>query len=86
MLKPGAGQPAYRRLPVAWQLYSPQVWAEDSERRAKAGVPADEVQFATKPEVAVAMLETLLAAGVPRHCVGYGVDRGFREALAAKGA
>ncbi len=75
-------------LPVAWQLYLPQAWAQDSERRAKAGVPAD-VKFATKPEMAVSMLETLLAEGAPRHCVladaGYGVDSGFRKALAAKG-
>lgn len=75
-------------LPVAWQLYLPQAWAQDIERRTKAGVP-DAVPFATKPEMAVAMLETLLAEGAPRHCVladaGYGVDRGFREALAAKG-
>lgn len=73
---------------MAWQLYLPQAWAQDSARRIKDGVP-EEVSFATKPQMAVAMLETLLAEGAPRHCVltdaGYGVDRGFREALVAKG-
>lgn len=37
----------------------------------------------------MAMLETLLTEGAPRHCVlvdaGYGVDGGFRETLAVKG-
>lgn len=55
-------------LPVAWQLYLPQAWAQDGERRTKAGVP-EEVTFTTKPEMAAAMLETLLAEGAPRHCV-----------------
>src|ERR1700741_526282 len=28
-------------LPVAWQLYLPKEWAQDRNRRAKAGVPKD---------------------------------------------
>jgi hypothetical protein len=35
-------------LPVAWRLYLPREWAEDVERRTKAGVPA-ELAFQTKP-------------------------------------
>ena len=35
-------------LPVAWRLYLPRQWAEDVERRTKAGVPA-ELAFQTKP-------------------------------------
>ena len=33
-------------LPVAWQLHSPEIWAEDDARRQKAGTPKD-IGFAT---------------------------------------
>jgi len=36
-------------LPVAYQLYLPQDWAEDDERRGQAGVP-DDIIFKIKPE------------------------------------
>ncbi len=49
-------------IPVAWQLYVPQDWAEDDERRARAGIPAH-IGFETKPQIALRQIETLLAAG-----------------------
>ena len=71
-------------LPVAWQLYLPEDWASDHERRTKAGVP-QEVRFATKTQIALQQLRSLLDQGAPRHCVladaGYGVDNAFRQAL-----
>jgi SRSO17 transposase len=71
-------------VPVAYRLYLPKPWADDAARRRKAGVPV-EIEFATKSEIALTQLETLLAAGAPRHCVladaGYGVDAAFRRRL-----
>jgi SRSO17 transposase len=45
------------------QLYLPKEWI-NSPRRAAAHVP-DEIRFATKPEIAAAMIERAMAAGVP---------------------
>lgn len=71
-------------LPVAWQLYLPEQWANDAGRRAAASVP-EEVVFATKTQIALQQLRALLAQGAPRHCVlahaGHGVDTAFRRAL-----
>lgn len=75
-------------IPVAWQLYLPQDWAQDAERRKRTGVP-ESVRFATKTQIALQQLRTLLSEGAPRHCVladaGYGVDTAFRQALSDMG-
>jgi SRSO17 transposase len=46
------------------QLYLPQSWTEDRARCRAAGVP-DEVEFTTKPHMAIDMLQRLLDAAVP---------------------
>jgi len=75
-------------VPVAWRLYLPKEWADDAPRREKAGVPQD-VEFMTKPAIALAQIEQLIAQGAPKHCVladaGYGVDTAFRERLSEWG-
>jgi len=70
------------------ELYLPAGWADDAARRAEAGVPAD-ATFRTKPELARAMLERALAAGVPAAWVAgdevYGHHPALRRWLEARG-
>ena len=49
-------------------LYLPKRWITDADRRDAAGVP-EQVGFATKPELATAMLARALDAGVPASWV-----------------
>ena len=71
-------------LPVAYQLYLPESWANDEERRRQAGVP-EQIGFRTKPQIAVAQIRQAVTAEVPRGVVladaGYGNDGQFRAAL-----
>jgi len=46
------------------ELYLTKAWAEDRQRRAEARVEED-VEFATKPELAMRMLARAIDAGVP---------------------
>ncbi len=46
------------------ELYLPETWTQDRERCRVAGIP-DEVEFATKPRLGMAMLERAFAAKVP---------------------
>jgi SRSO17 transposase len=46
------------------ELYLPQSWTDDPERCREAGIP-DQVEFATKPAQAQAMIARAAAAGVP---------------------
>jgi SRSO17 transposase len=70
------------------ELYLPEGWAADAGRRAEAGVPAA-VGFRTKPQLARAMLERALGAGVPAAWVTgdevYGGDRRLRVWLEERG-
>jgi SRSO17 transposase len=69
------------------ELYLPKSWTGDRDRCAAAGVP-DEIEFATKPEQGVAMLERAYDAGVLTGWVtadeAYGQNRRFREWPAAR--
>ena len=70
------------------ELYLPQVWAEDWERRREAGVP-ESVGFRTKPQLAQLMLKRALESGVPFGWVAgdevYGNDRKLRRWLERAG-
>ena len=71
-------------MPVAFQLYLPEVWAKDKTRRRKAGVP-EEVSFRTKPQIALAQIRRACERGIPAGVVladaGYGTDTKFRTEL-----
>lgn len=70
------------------ELYLPQEWTQDAERRAEAGVP-EQVEFATKPQLAQRMLQRAREAGVPAAWVTgdavYGNDRRLRIWLEEQG-
>lgn len=69
-------------------LYLPKAWAADQPRCRGAGIP-DDVAFATKPELARAMLRRALRAGVPARWVAadevYGSDSKFRRLVEEAG-
>src|SRR6202790_555404 len=75
-------------LPVAYRLYVPEVWAQDSARRRKTGVPED-VVFKAKPEIALEQIEAACKAGLPGGVVlmdaGYGNNSGLRADISALG-
>jgi SRSO17 transposase len=68
--------------PVAGRLYLPQSWTDDRARCKKVGVPED-IEFATKPLIAVDLLEDLLRDGIPSAPVladaVYGDNAQFRK-------
>src|SRR5262252_5137098 len=71
-------------LPVAYRLYLPQEWTEDTERRKKAEIPG-EVAFQTKPEIALDQIRAAVAAELDRGVVltdaAYGMNTDFRDEL-----
>lgn len=56
------------QVPIDFELYLPDCWANDSARRQEARIP-DEVRFATKPELGLQMVGRALAAEVPKGLV-----------------
>src|SRR2546421_976713 len=55
-------------LPVAYRLYLPKTWADDKQRRKKAGVPGG-LAFQTKPKIALDQLAWACACGLARGVV-----------------
>ena len=75
-------------LPVAYRLYLPESWVKDPERRAKVGVP-DDIEFKTKPQIALEQIEWGVSTGLPRGVVmadaAYGVEARFRTRIGELG-
>jgi SRSO17 transposase len=75
------------QVPVDFALYLPETWAQDEMRRKRAKVPPN-VQFQTKPELALAMVRQALDNGIARPRIvladsAYGNNSHFRHELQA---
>src|SRR3954447_19135985 len=55
-------------VPVALRLFLPETWTADPVRLDRAGVPEERRAFRTKPEMALAELDRLIAAGLRFGC------------------
>lgn len=75
---------ANEHVPVDFELYLPESWANDPARRAEAAIP-DEVPFKTKPDLALDMVRRALLDDLPRGVVladtAYGNSSAFRAEL-----
>src|SRR5947209_16265552 len=73
--------------PVSAQLYLPESWITDDERRKRTHVPA-EISQQTKPEIALSLLDRAQAWGMPIQAVvvdaGYGDNPHFLQGLDAR--
>jgi len=70
---------------LALRLFLPESWTSDRARLKRAGVPAEHRTARTKPEMALAELDRVIAAGVRFGCAladaGYGMSAAFRHGL-----
>jgi SRSO17 transposase len=73
---------------LALRLFLPESWTSKPARLKRAGVPAEYRTARTKPEMALAELDRVIAAGVRFGCVladaGYGMSAPFRQGLTAR--
>jgi len=71
-------------VPLGFALYLPQEWCEDAQRRKRAKVP-DGIEFKTKPELGVELIERAAGWAVPAAPVlgdqAYGDNTELRERL-----
>jgi len=75
-------------VPIDFELYLPECWANDAKRRAEARIP-DDVVFRTKLELAMGMIRRAKENGVPPGVVlvdtAYGNANWFRMEVRALG-
>src|SRR6516225_7306450 len=73
---------------LALRLFLPESWTNNRARLERAGVPAEYRTARTKPEMALAEIDRVVAAGVRFGCVladaGYGLSAPFRQGLTAR--
>jgi SRSO17 transposase len=74
-------------IPAGYRMFLPKQWVDDAARRKKAGVPED-IGFKTKWEIALDLIDEVIADGLcPPHVgadAGYGDVTAFRDALTAR--
>jgi SRSO17 transposase len=74
---------------VALRLFVPESWTSNPVRLKRAGVPVEHRAARTKPEIALAEIDRVIASGVRFGCVladsGYGSSGPFRQALSERG-
>lgn len=75
-------------VPIDFELYLPQSWTGDQPRRAAAHIP-DDIEFQTKPELALEMIGRAVDDNIPLGVLladsGYGDSSDFRNQLRAWG-
>jgi len=82
---------ASREVPVmvGLRLFLPESWTDDPARMKRARVPAGRQAAMSKPDIAIAEVDRVMAAGVRFGCVladaGYGSGAAFRQALSERG-
>jgi SRSO17 transposase len=73
---------------VALRLFLPESWTSDRARLERSSVPAEYRTARTKPEIALAEIDQVIAAGMRFGCVladaGYGLSAPFRQGLTAR--
>jgi SRSO17 transposase len=73
---------------AAMRLFLPESWTNDRVRLKRVGVPVEYRTARTKPEVALAEIDRVIAAEVRFGCVladaGYGMSAPFRQGLTAR--
>lgn len=72
-------------VPVALRLFLPESWTNDQARLQRAGVPVPHRTARTKPQIALAEIDRMIAGGIRFGCVladaGYGLSAPFRQGL-----
>src|SRR4051812_34568491 len=75
-------------LPLGLRLFLPDEWAADPGRCARAGVPEEHRRALAKPDLALAEIDRVIAAGVRFGRVladaGYGASAAFRQGLSVR--
>lgn len=81
---------ASREVPVmvGLRLFLPGSWTDDPGRMKRARVPVERQAAMSKPDIAMAEIDRVMAAGVRFGCVladaGYGSGAAFRQALSER--